>query len=630
MAWGFCLILLWTGAFATAHADASPALTLLFTTDIHSHAVSHTGFVNGEGQQVGGYARLKSAVDAHWAEGRTLLLDSGDFSMATLYQTFTVSDALDLTLMQAVGYDAVALGNHDFEVTEEGLKDELTLFSRKGGQFPLLCGNLTYPGGAGSAQGDNPLAAYGVQNYAVFERNGLRIGVFSLMGDEASAYTPLTVLSLADPIETAKTIVKQLREVEKVDLVILLSHAGTLPDGSFHEDADIAKAVDGIDVILSGHMHLPMSEPQTVNGAVIVCAGTALDALGKMELFRTGDGWTATCRLIPLTDEWPQDEAILKLIAPYAQKLDSEYFPAYGVSARQDDAVAVSPYNFPDGDAMCLKLDNYALGALIADGYLHTLRSLGLDVQVGMIPVGSVRGGLYHGNVLMKDLYNVLSYGISPLDGSCGSPMVTAYLSGRELFELCETSVSVSAILSSAQLLMGGIRCAYSNLRPLLNKVYQVEVYNPALDAWENVTRSDDKLYLLACSWQSLQSIRLIDSNSYGLLSVSPKDEQGKPLDTLEKQEARIVRLENGAELKEWNTLYQYLNAMETDENGLPVIDARYGVPADYLRKTDPSLQTLFVNPNKVAWYQYGAIAAIVLLIALTVFLVRRRRRKKK
>ena len=621
IALALCLLWVLPGMAATARAEDAPALTLLFTTDTHSHCVPHTALIKGESQLVGGYARLKTAVKANRAEGRTLLLDSGDYSMATLYQTYTVSDALDLRLMQAVGYDAVALGNHDFEVTEQGLRDEWTLFAEMGGSFPLLCANLT---DGDAAQDDNPLQAFGVRNYAVFERNGLRIGVFALMGDEAASYTPLTTLSFADPVKTAKATVKRLRETEKVDLVILLNHAGTMPDGSFHEDADIAKAVPGIDVILSGHMHVPMEEAQIVNDTVIACAGTGLSYVGKMELYREGDGWRTDYRLIPLTDEWQPDAGIQAMIEPYTQRLDREYFPAYGVSARQDDEIALSPYDFLDGDSMCLSLQNYAFGALIADGYLYAVRALGAAAHVGMCPVGSVRGGLYKGRWRMADLYNALSYGSSPLDGSCASPMVTAWLTGRELYDLCETSVSVSAILNSAQLLMGGIRCTYSDLRPLFNKVYAVEVYDPDTASWQSVERSEKELYALACSWQSLRSISLIKGNTFGLLGVDPKDENGNVLYTLEEQKARIVRKADGAELKEWDTLYQYLRSMPVGADGLPEVAELYGQPASYLHKTEPSLSTLFRNPNKAAWAQYGAVATLALLIALSVWLVRR------
>ena len=628
--WLLCLTLALAPALTFAETEALPDVRLLFTTDIHSHAVPHTAQVEGQSAQVGGYARLKTAVEAHTLEGRTLLLDSGDYSMATLYQTFTVSDALDLTLMQAVGYDAVALGNHDFEVTEDGLKSELTLFRQKGGTFPLLSSNLVQSGDASPEVDANPLSDYGVHNYTVLECNGLRVGVFALMGKEASSYTPVTTLAFADPIKTAKTVVKQLRDVEKVDLVVLLDHAGTMPNGSFHEDADIAKAVGGIDVILSGHMHVPMTEKQVVNGAVIVCAGTALNELGQLNLTRDGSGWKADYSLIPLTDEWAEDAEISAILEPYSAKLDAEYFTAYGVPVKQNDVIAVSPYDFADGDAMSQKVDNYAFGALIADGYIATVRSLGVDAQVGMTPVGSVRGGLYQGKLLMGDLYNALSYGISPIDGSPASPMVTAWLTGAELYDLCETSISLSSILNTAQLLMGGIRYTYSDLRPLLNKVYGVEVYNPDTSAWEAVARSGDKLYALACSWQSLQSIGLIKSYSYGLLSIEPKDAQGNLLDTLEKQEASIVRKPDGAELKEWDTLYQYLQTMAKGEDGLPVIDARYGQPGDYVRKANPSIATFFVSPNKTAWIQYGVVAFLLAVIALTVCLIRRRRSKKK
>lgn len=103
--------------------------------------------------------------------------------MGSIFQSFCVTDATELTLLDELNYDAVALGNHDFEVTEAGLKQELTVFHEKGGRYPLLCSNLTDGRKTASVLPDeNPLKEQGVHNYTVIEPNGFRIGVFCFDG----------------------------------------------------------------------------------------------------------------------------------------------------------------------------------------------------------------------------------------------------------------------------------------------------------------------------------------------------------------------------------------------------------------------------------------------------------------
>lgn len=398
--------------------EEASELTLLFTTDIHSNLVPHLALIDGKPARVGGYARLKSAVSANAREGKTLLLDSGDFSMGTLYQNFSVSDRLDLRLLDTLGYDAVALGNHDFEIGEDKLRLMLDDFRAEGGSFPLLAGNLIYSGEKKISEGQsgNPLGGQGVQNYAVIERAGLKIGLFSVMGDNAVSYTPTKQFAFADPVKSAESIVNTLRRKEDADIVIMLSHAGYTADGSFTEDADIARKVEGIDVILSGHTHMAMHEAVTVGDTIIACAGTALNYLGKMELRRENGVWKADYGLIPLDSRWKEDGEIAAMIGTYNARLDAGYLRSLGVMRDIMEDFAYCECDFYDGDAMLSSIRDYPFARLLSEAYFYALEQEGIDdAQVAMIPVGTVRAGLYKGKLKIMDAYNVLSYGASPV-----------------------------------------------------------------------------------------------------------------------------------------------------------------------------------------------------------------------
>jgi 5'-nucleotidase len=119
--------------------------------------------------------------------------------------------------------------------------------------------------------------------------NGLKVGIFGLLGKNAAQVAPAAKpLAFADQATTAQAMVDQLRSVDKVDLVICPSHSGTDASGK-GEDADVAKAVGtngkaGIDVIISGHTHVALAQPVRVNNTFIVQAGAYGENLGRMEL----------------------------------------------------------------------------------------------------------------------------------------------------------------------------------------------------------------------------------------------------------------------------------------------------------------------------------------------------------
>ena len=126
-----------------------------------------------------------------------------------------------------------------------------------------------------------------IRRYLVIERGGIRFGIFGLLGKEASIYTSGGAVTFADPIETAKEMVKILRETEKVDVVIALSHGGVEKgkDGRYTDGDDVrlAKAVPGIDVVIGGHSHTELQEAIIVNDRTpVVQTGKESKNLGEL------------------------------------------------------------------------------------------------------------------------------------------------------------------------------------------------------------------------------------------------------------------------------------------------------------------------------------------------------------
>ena len=124
-----------------------------------------------------------------------------------------------------------------------------------------------------------------VKPYVVLEKGGMKIGIFGLMGKDAAEKSPFaSPVKFGDPIEISKEMVKVLREKEKVDMVICLSHSGVSKDKSLSEDEILAKKVQGIDVIVGGHSHTRLEKPIVIDSTFIVQASSYGNCVGVLDL----------------------------------------------------------------------------------------------------------------------------------------------------------------------------------------------------------------------------------------------------------------------------------------------------------------------------------------------------------
>ena len=231
--------------WAVGHLPAQTLHTLLVchTNDTHSAieplpANYPDTLLAGKGGAVRRAALLKRLRAGHGADS-VLLFDSGDFSQGSPYYALYKGD-VEIDLMNAMGYDACAIGNHEFD---GGLDNMARLFRRA--DFPVVCANYGFRG--------TPLEGL-VKPYVVLRRGGLRIGVFGLSprleGLVFSAYR--RGVTYEDPVAAARRVVAQLKEKERCDLIICLSHLGW--KGEVSDEALIA-ATRHIDLVLGGHSH---------------------------------------------------------------------------------------------------------------------------------------------------------------------------------------------------------------------------------------------------------------------------------------------------------------------------------------------------------------------------------------
>lgn len=235
----------------SAEAAQSINLTILHTNDQHSRIdpIPDDGRKYGG---MGGMARRASLIEQiRKEEPNVLLLDCGDIWQGTPYFNFFGGE-LEYKLMSQMKYDAATLGNHDFDNGLKGLEKMLPH-----AQFPFLSANYDF---------SKTILKNQFAPYKIFEKQGIKVGVFGLGIELAglvsqSNYAQTVYL---DPVATAREMVQELRENQKCNLVVCLSHLGYKYDDGKIDDVTLARQVEGIDLLLGGHTHTFLDQPEVV------------------------------------------------------------------------------------------------------------------------------------------------------------------------------------------------------------------------------------------------------------------------------------------------------------------------------------------------------------------------------
>lgn len=236
-------------------AQADGRVTLLHTNDTHSR-IEPFPAGNGALSGKGGIARRSAMVkQLRRVLGPCLLLDAGDVFQGTPYFN-QYKGLLDYELMSLAGYDAGTLGNHDFDNGVEGL-----LAAMSKARFPFVNCNLDMKGA--------PKLAARVQPWLVKELPGLKVGITGVIVGFTGLVAPKNHAGVTwrDPAESLRPVVKRLREQEKVDLMVVLSHLGHDMKGHAPDDLSLPGQVPGIDVIIGGHSHTFLEAPVKVKQA---------------------------------------------------------------------------------------------------------------------------------------------------------------------------------------------------------------------------------------------------------------------------------------------------------------------------------------------------------------------------
>lgn len=612
--------------------EVDQSITILFTHDMHDHLYPFEIEEDGEIKILGGYARLYSAINKEKEKNpNTLLVDAGDFSMGTLFQTVFSSHAPGLRIMGQMGYDVVTLGNHEFDFRAEGLADSLKVAKDSGEVLPkMVASNVHFPVDDNGEltptlkKLKDAMDYYGVKNHILIKRNGIKIGIFGLMGKEAASNAPMSEVEFTDPIQSAKDTVGVLKEEEKADLIICLSHSGTWEDKSKSEDEILAKEVPDIDIIISGHTHTTHPEPIIVGNTIIGSSGRYGENLGILKIAKDENkNWMVKdYRLEPIEGYLTSNPEITETIDFYKGRVQAEYLTRFNMVF--DEVVAYTPFNFTSYGILGKDHDEDILGNLISDSYIYAVKEAEGEnyepIAVSVVPTGTIRGSFIKGNITVSDVFNVSSLGIGP-DKVSGYPLISVYLTGKELKTVAEVDASISPIMSVAQLYTSGLNFTFNPNRLIFNKV--TDVYLEKEDGSREEIR-DEELYRVVAGLYSAQMLSIVGDKSFGLLSIVPKTKEGIPITDYEAQ----IIYDDGHEIKEWLAIAEYLKSFET-EDGIPQVPQYYSQKQGRKIVDDnPNLFARLKNPNKIALVLYCIILIILASIVLLIRIMIRRKKK--
>ena len=619
--------------------DSTKQIDVLFTHDTHSHLDSFSTIVNGKQEKVGGFAKIKTLINEKKKEDPdTLILDGGDFSMGTLVQTVYNTEAAELRMLGSLGYDVTTFGNHEFDYRSAGLANMLNAAVNSGETVPeiVVC-NVDWDAmekdglSDGQKQIREAFDAYGVKDYVMVQKGDVKIAVVGVFGKDALECAPTCELSFKDPIEAVKQTVEEIRKNEDADMIACVSHSGTWEDESKSEDELLAKAVPELDLIISGHTHSELTEAIQHGNTYIVSCGEYGRNLGSLSMTQKQDGrWDLTSYdLIPVSEDIKPDEATQKRIDKLMDKVDTNYLADFGYTRKE--VLAQNDVEFNSLEEMETKHEELNLGDIMSDAYVYAVENSeyydGDPVDVAVVPSGTVRDTYTKGDITVEDVFNSFSLGIGK-DGVAGYPLINAYLTGKELKLVAEVDASVSDFMTTARLYCSGLNFTYNPHRMILNKV--TDCYLTRTDG-ERTEIQDDKLYHVVTDLYTGQMLGSVMKMSYGLLSLEPKDKDGKPIENLEDQ----AIMEGDRELKAWDAIARYMQSFDdTDGDGIANVSEYYATTHGRKVVDDSkNIISLIKNPNKFTAIIVSVTLIIIVIIVLVTVLIRkvvRKIRKKK
>ncbi|MCW9094638.1 MAG: 5'-nucleotidase C-terminal domain-containing protein, partial [Ignavibacteriaceae bacterium] len=410
-----------------------------------------------EGTQ-GGIARVASVIGlTQMTEPNVLVLHAGDVSIGDLFFTQYFA-AAELQLMNSLGFDAMAVGNHEFDLTPDALLGALQASFPPGGGFPLLSANLIF-------DGTTPLLEQYIEPYTIIQKGPIKVGIFSLLTPETNLFSqPAPIIVSDEIVEKAAEMVTTLSTLD-CDVIILLSHLGVALDQI------VASYVPGINVIVSGHDHYKFETPLTITDplggtTLLVQAKSNYMYAGKMKLEINGDDvQLIDYQLIPMDENIPEEPTVKAAVNDLIAGIEATYGPVFS----QQMGYANAFFNEEATNLLTKGAHDTPIGNLVTDAFRSTFAT-----DIAIQPGGFTALPLWEGPLVAADVFRVNGYGFNTENG-LGFQMVTFNMYGESLlggleFGLSEIEKNDEFLIqvSGMQYFYDGTQLPFSRLKGVL------------------------------------------------------------------------------------------------------------------------------------------------------------------
>ena len=409
-------------------------VTILTTTDIHGHISPYKP--SGATYPVGAMAKMANIVEATRAkQPNTLLVDVGDApyntNVANLFEGRPV-----IEIMNLMGYDAMAIGNHDFDFPFDIMERNAGL-----AKFPFLSANTYY-------KGEYPAF---LKPYIIKEVDGIKIAIIGLTDDESAWYThPRNVagITFKDNFEAAKETVDAVKD--KADVVIALAH--------LHGDNNnLSKNVAGFDLVFGGGTDI-VAYPERIGDSWLLSSGKHGELISQTNMNFINDNLVGfTFSHIFMTENLEDNETVVQLATKYEAGLDDKLGLIIGKTLVD-----------LDGERGTVRLKESNLGNIIADS-LKEFTGSDIAFQNG----GGIRASIGTGDITLKDVYTIL-----PFDNL----VVVQNLTGKTVWDAIEHGVSVYPGAAGQFLQVSGIEYTFDAAKAPGSRLISVTIDGNPID----------------------------------------------------------------------------------------------------------------------------------------------------
>lgn len=439
-------------------------LSLMHTNDTHAHLDNVA-------------KRITAIKEVRSEKPDALLLDAGDVFSGTLYFNEFKGQA-DLEFMNLAGYDLMTFGNHEFDLGSSPEGHQALADFVKNADFPIVSTNVDLS----NDEKLNPLYKDkmtkkpkdgSIYPTIIKKVNGEKVGFIGLTTEETADISSPEGVVFENYIEEAEEAVKNL-ERRGINKIVAITHLGYDDNPAYDNDIELAKQVDGLDVIVGGHSHTKLAEPvvistdengQTKDATVIVQASQYGEFLGTLDVQfnKKGEVIGQAGELIEVKTKAEDPEAA-ELLKKYSSKIDElKNTPTGGVAEKE----LANPRS--EGDGPSVRSNETELGNLITDGMLDKAREFNPNVAMAFQNGGGIRAPIDKGEITYGDVLTTLPF---------GNTLATMKLTGAEIKAALEHSVSQSPKESGGFLHVSGMKFTFDSTKAADSRVVTMEVKN--------------------------------------------------------------------------------------------------------------------------------------------------------